>query len=85
METLQEMVSCYVRVILTTLLTKLDSQWRGIDYGLIDKKTVNYFNNEEYQASKTTSDKKPEWKNVYSKENLAPADGAVNAFQFQDY
>ena len=57
----------------------------SVDRGWIDIKANNYFNNEEYQADKKIStNKKPEWKNVYSKDNFAPAEGAVNAFQFQE-
>ena len=72
-------------------LTKLefsDSKLDNVDRDWIDIKSNNYFNNEEYQANKkvtTTSSKKPEWQNVYSKDNNAPAEGAVNAFQFQDF
>ena len=56
-----------------------------VDLDWIDIKANNYFNNEEYQANKkVTGSKKPEWQNVYSKDNIAPAEGAVNAFQIQD-
>ena len=63
-----------------------DSKFDNVDRDWIDMKSNNYFNNEEYQNNKkVTKSKKPEWKNVYSKDNLAPAEGAVNAFQYQDF
>ena len=63
-----------------------DSNFSPVDRDWIDIKSSNYFNNEEYQEKKKeTKEKKPEWKNVYSKDNLAPAEGAVNAFQYQDF
>ena len=57
----------------------------NVDCDWIDIKANNYFNNDEYQANKkVTSSKKPEWQNVYSKDNIAPEEGADNAFQFKD-
>ena len=63
-----------------------DSKFDNVDRDWIDMKSNNYINNEEYQNNKkVTKSKKPEWKNVYSKDNLAPAEGAVNAFQYQHF
>ena len=67
------------------LITLADNKVEKVDKGWIDIKANNYFNNEEYQANKRVIvDKKPEWQNVYSKDNFSPAEGAVNAFQFQE-
>ena len=80
--------SYYFRISVSEARGEMFPGYRGknsVDRGWIDIKANNYFNNEEYQADKKIStNKKPEWKNVYSKDNFAPAEGAVNAFQFQE-